>query len=144
MRDSGKTLAFVAVNSKAAGVVALAGTVRQESQRTVRSLQEAGASPVLLTGDNQAAAKTIAGIVGIEEVVPSCKPEDKMRFIESCEEIQGENIHSAQPGGLAPPIKHAQYHAALKPIVPLAHAHTPSRQTYVKKFGYTVIFQHYL
>ncbi|MDO4854145.1 MAG: cation-translocating P-type ATPase [Coriobacteriia bacterium] len=85
LRGSGKTLTFVAVDSKAAGVVALADTVRQESRHTVRSLQEAGASPVLLTGDNQAAAKTVAGMVGIEEVVSSCKPENKMRFIESCE-----------------------------------------------------------
>ncbi len=86
LRNSGETLTFVAVDNEAAGVVALADTVRQESHRTVRSLREAGASPVLLTGDNQAAAETVAGMVGIEEVVASCTPEDKMRFIESCEE----------------------------------------------------------
>ncbi len=107
LRDSGDTVAFVAVDCAAAGVVALADTVRRESKRIVRELRETGIEPVLLTGDNEAAARTVANMVGIDELVASCKPEDKMRYIERCE-AEGANCAMVGDGiNDAPALKRA-------------------------------------
>ena len=107
LRDSGDTVAFVAVDCAAAGVVALADTVRRESKRIVRELRETGIEPVLLTGDNEAAARTVANMVGIDELVASCKPEDKMRYNERCE-AEGANCAMVGDGiNDAPALKRA-------------------------------------
>lgn len=84
-RGAGDTIAYIAVDGKAAGAVALSDTVRRESRRTVRQVRESGVRPVLLTGDNEAAARTVADAAGIQEFSGSCKPEDKMRYIERTE-----------------------------------------------------------
>lgn len=84
-RDAGDTIAYIAVDGKAAGVVALSDTVRLESRHTVRQVRESGVQPVLLTGDNEAASRTVADAAGILEFSASCKPEDKMRYIERTE-----------------------------------------------------------
>lgn len=84
-RGAGDTLAYIAVDGKAVGVVALSDTIRRESRRTVRQMRESGVRPVLLTGDSEAAARTVADAAGIQEFTGSCKPEDKMRYIERTE-----------------------------------------------------------
>lgn len=84
-QDAGDTVTYIAVDGKPAGAVALSDTIRREARRTVRQLGEAGAQPVLLTGDNEAAARTVSNAVGINEFVAACKPEDKMRYIERAE-----------------------------------------------------------
>ncbi len=85
LREAGATVAFIAVDGSPAGIVALADTVRPEAAEVVAKLTQAGASPVLLTGDNEAAARTVCAAVGIAEHESSCKPQDKMAYIERCE-----------------------------------------------------------
>ena len=82
---AGDTVTHVAVDGKPAGVMALSDTIRREARRTVKALNAAGAEPVLLTVDTQAAAQTVANLAGISEVVASCKPEDKMAYIQKSE-----------------------------------------------------------
>ena len=83
--DAGDTIAYVAVGGALAGAVALADTIRREARRTVRRMREAGAQPVLLTGDNEPAACAVASAVGLDDVLARCRPEDKMRYIEQSE-----------------------------------------------------------
>ena len=82
LRSKGDTVAFVAVDGKAAGLVALADTVRAESRETVRRLKALPVETVLITGDNEAAAGTVCAEVGIGQCIAECRPEDKMGFIE--------------------------------------------------------------
>ena len=72
-----------------AGYLALSDTLRGESAATVDSLTRLGVQPVLLTGDNENAAKTIAGKLHIGEVRANCLPEDKLKYIG---EYQGKNL----------------------------------------------------
>lgn len=81
----GCTLTYVAIDGQAAGIVALTDTLRNEAPQTVAAIRSAGAEPVLLTGDNQAAANAIASAVGINQLQAECKPEDKMTYIEHTE-----------------------------------------------------------
>ena len=80
--SQGCTAIYVAVDGKYAGYIALADTLREDSAEMVSRLSSLGLRPVLLTGDHENAAETIAAQLGIGEVRSSCLPEDKLRFIE--------------------------------------------------------------
>jgi heavy metal translocating P-type ATPase len=89
--DSGATVILTAINGKLAGFIVLADVLRADSAETVKKLKATGVSTVLLTGDNTAAAKTIAGAAGIDEVRSNLLPEDKMRIIRQYND-RGEQI----------------------------------------------------
>ena len=77
----GATLIYVAVDGAAAGLLALADALRPDSAQMVRAVRDQGVEPVLLTGDNEAAARAIAAQVGISLLRFQCLPEEKLRFI---------------------------------------------------------------
>ena len=77
----GCTVTYVAVDGAPAGFLALSDTLRKESAAMISSLSGLGVQPVLLTGDHEAAAKTIAGKLHNSEVRANCLPEDKLRYI---------------------------------------------------------------
>lgn len=85
LHETGNTPAFVAIDGRPAGIVALSDVVRPESRRTVEALVAADVEPVLLTGDNDAAAKAACSEVGIQAFRAGCRPEDKMAYIEQAE-----------------------------------------------------------
>ena len=74
---TGRTAVLVAVDGKAAGVIALADTVRETAKAAVEALHEAGIEVVMLTGDNKATAERIAGQLGIDSVLADVLPEQK-------------------------------------------------------------------
>lgn len=78
----GSTIIYVAVDSVFAGFLALTDTVRRESAAMMQALTRLGVQPVLLTGDNENAAKAIASQLGIQDVHAQCLPEDKLRHIQ--------------------------------------------------------------
>lgn len=77
----GSTVIFTAVTGAFAGFIVLSDTLRAESREMIKSLKELGVEPVLLTGDNENAARNIAGELGITEVKANCLPEDKLNFV---------------------------------------------------------------
>ena len=79
--NRGCTVTYVAVNGQFAGYLALSDTLRKESAATVESLARLGVQPVLLTGDNENAARAMAERLGIGEVRANCLPEDKLKYI---------------------------------------------------------------
>ena len=82
----GSTVIYVAVDDVLAGYLVLSDTVREESRDMIAALGRIGVQPVLLTGDHQNAADTIAGQLGIREVHANCLPEDKLNHIGSYQE----------------------------------------------------------
>ena len=62
-------------------VVVVADTVKTTSAEAIRQLRDLGMRPVLLTGDNQSAARAIAAQVGIDEVIAEVLPADKVDVI---------------------------------------------------------------
>ena len=78
----GSTIIYVAVDSVFVGFLALTDTVRRESAAMMQDLTRLGVQPVLLTGDNENAAKAIASQLGIQDVHAQCLPEDKLRHIQ--------------------------------------------------------------
>ena len=79
--QQGCTVTYVAVDGVFAGFLALSDTLRAESAATIAALSDLGVQPVLLTGDHENAARTIAGKLHIQEVRANCLPEDKLKYI---------------------------------------------------------------
>ena len=77
----GATVVCAAVDGAAAGLVALADEPRSEAAEMVAQLKEAGVVPLLLTGDNEAAARCAAARLGIGQVRADLLPEQKMAVI---------------------------------------------------------------
>ena len=82
VQDDGSTAVVVVVDRLPIGILGLTDTVREGAQDVVRSLTAlTGASPVLMTGDNQRAAKRLASSVGISDVRAELLPEDKVNEV---------------------------------------------------------------
>lgn len=79
--QKGSTVIFTAYDGVTAGFIVLSDTLRPESRGMIKRLKELGVEPVLLTGDNENAAKNIARELGITQVKANCLPEDKMNYI---------------------------------------------------------------
>ncbi len=86
LQQDGKTVVFVGVNRKLAGVIAVADTLRESSKEAVRTLQQMHINIVLLTGDNKTTAESIAKKVGITTVVANVSPKDKAEYIKQLQE----------------------------------------------------------
>jgi Cu+-exporting ATPase len=77
----GKTPVILATKEKVLGFVMVADEVKSESKQAVADLHKLGIKVVMLTGDDEKAAKYIAGLVGIDEVVAHVLPEDKLKKV---------------------------------------------------------------
>ena len=84
--EQGCTVIYVEVERQAAGFLALSDTIREESAGMIDQLSALSVKPVLLTGDHENAAQTIAGRLHITEVHANCLPEDKLQWIERYQE----------------------------------------------------------
>lgn len=80
--EKGCTIIYVSVDNTFAGFLALSDTVRKESENMIDELSRLGVRPVLLTGDHENAADTIASQLHIKEVKADCMPENKLEYIE--------------------------------------------------------------
>ena len=78
----GCTIIYVSVNNIFAGFLALSDTVRRESESMIDELSQLGICPVLLTGDHENAANTIASLLHIKNIKANCMPENKLEYIE--------------------------------------------------------------
>ena len=74
---TGRTAVFVAVDGRAAGVIAMADAPRDTAAAAVAALHDTGVRVVMLTGDNEATARRIADQLGIDEVIAEVLPGDK-------------------------------------------------------------------
>ena len=74
---SGRTAVLAAVDGRAVGVIALADAARETAAAAVAALHQSGIEVVMLTGDNEATARRIAGQLGIDTVIAEVLPADK-------------------------------------------------------------------
>ncbi|KAA0956077.1 cadmium-translocating P-type ATPase [Planococcus sp. ANT_H30] len=86
LSEEGKTVVFVLVEDKLAGMVALADMVRETAKEAVTALKEQGIHSIMLTGDNKKVADWVARQVGIDEVYAEVLPDDKANQIKKIKE----------------------------------------------------------
>lgn len=93
LEEQGKTVMLMAVAGKAAGLVAVADTIKSSSPRAIADLQQMGVLVHMITGDNWRTAKAIASQVGIapERVMAEVLPEHKAEAVQRLQQ-QGEQV----------------------------------------------------
>ena len=79
--DAGRTAIAVAWDGEARAVLEVADAVKDTSAEAVGRLRALGLTPILLTGDNEAVARSVAREVGIEEVIAEVLPQDKVDVV---------------------------------------------------------------
>jgi len=77
LAGGGRTAILVAVDGRAAGVIALADAPRDTAKAAIDALHEQGVSVAMLTGDNRPTAERIAALLGIDAVIADVLPQDK-------------------------------------------------------------------
>ena len=82
LENGGKTAMLIAVAGDAAGLVAVADTVKESSRAAIQSLQKMGIEVIMITGDNTRTAQAIAKQVGVDKVLAEVLPEDKAREVQ--------------------------------------------------------------
>ena len=78
---AGQTAVFAGWDGQVRGVLVVADTIKPTSAEAVRRLRGMGLRPVLLTGDNERAARAVAAAVGIDEVIAGVRPAGKVNAV---------------------------------------------------------------
>ncbi|CCF60936.1 heavy metal translocating P-type ATPase [Nocardia cyriacigeorgica] len=91
----GKTAVAIGWDGKARGVLVVADAVKPTSAEAITQLRALGLTPIMLTGDNAAAARAIGDQVGIDEVIAEVLPQDK---VETVKRLQAEGKVVAMVG----------------------------------------------
>jgi Cd2+/Zn2+-exporting ATPase len=87
--EAGRTVTLLAGEAGVLALFAVADTIKESSRRAVAELKALGVTPVMLTGDNEATAKTIAKEAGIDEAQGNLLPEDKLAAIKGLQARHG-------------------------------------------------------
>jgi P-type Cu+ transporter len=91
LADAGKTAMFVAVDGRAAGLIAVADTLKPGAAAAVQTLRRMGLDLVMLTGDNQRTASAMARQAGIGRVLAEVLPDQKAAAVRDLQ-AQGHRV----------------------------------------------------
>ncbi|MBN2032808.1 MAG: copper-translocating P-type ATPase [Deltaproteobacteria bacterium] len=86
LQDQGKTVMVVAVDQKAAGLIAVADRPKPESKESIAALHRQNLEVIMLTGDNARSAQVIASQVGVDRVLAEVLPEEKSRKVKELQD----------------------------------------------------------
>ncbi len=87
----GKSLIFLADENSCIALFTVADTIKHDTQSTIQALLNMGIEPIMLTGDNNLVATSVAKQVGITKVIADVLPEDKSKAIKELQE-QGKKV----------------------------------------------------
>ena len=91
LEEEGKTVVLVAMEGKVIGIIAVADTAKDFAAETVAGLKRRGKQVIMITGDNEGSAESIAYNLGIDRVLAEVLPQDKAAEIKRLQE-QGHSV----------------------------------------------------
>jgi Cu+-exporting ATPase len=113
LRQEGQTVMFVAVDGKAAGLLAVADPIKETTPGAIQRLHEDGIRVVMLTGDNRTTAEAVARKLDIDEVMPEVLPDQKAEKVKALQK-EGRFVAMAGDGiNDAPALAQAQVGIAM-------------------------------
>ena len=80
---NGSSIIYIAIAGKLTGFVALTDTLRKDAKEMISAINSLKICSMLITGDGENAAYSIAGELGIETCHANCMPEDKLKWIDT-------------------------------------------------------------
>jgi Cu2+-exporting ATPase len=86
LATAGKTPMYVAVDGQAAGVIAVADTIKPSAHALLADLQAAGIEAAMMTGDNKRTAQAVANELGISRVFAEVLPEQKASYVQQLQQ----------------------------------------------------------
>ena len=114
LETEGKTAMLVAIGDKAAGLVAVADTVKEDSKAAIAAMHALGIHVVMVTGDNERTARYVAAQVGLDEVRAGVLPEGKVEAIRELQAKHGQHVAMVGDGiNDAPALKQANVGIAI-------------------------------
>lgn len=81
LQHEAKTVMAVGIDGEPAGVIAVADTLKEDSEKALSELKRMGLKTIMLTGDNRATAEAIASKVGIDDIYSEVLPDEKVRVV---------------------------------------------------------------
>jgi len=94
-RRNGDTVVFVAIDGRAAGLIAMADPIKTTAAEAIRALHAEGLKLVMLTGDNRTTAEAVARQLGIDDVRAEVSPSEKAAVIRA---LKGAGARVAMAG----------------------------------------------
>src|SRR5262245_58697668 len=91
LASEGKTPMYVSIDGNAAGMVAVADTVKPDSKAAIQALKGLGIEVVMLTGDNERTGRAIAREVGIDRVLAEVLPDAKAHEVQKLQ-LEGKSV----------------------------------------------------
>ena len=82
LQNMGKTALVLSTNNSVEGIIAVTDEIKEDSKKAIEEILSLGITPVMMTGDNHAAAMYVSSIVGIKDVRSKLLPQDKSAEIE--------------------------------------------------------------
>jgi P-type Cu+ transporter len=82
LRGDGRTVMFVAIEGRLAGIVAVADPVKASTPEAIRALHARGLKIIMATGDNERTARAVAARLGIDDIRAGVLPEGKKALID--------------------------------------------------------------
>ena len=95
LEAAGRTVILAAIDGRIEGVIGIADEVKKTAPRAIDALHSMGLRVIMMTGDNERAAASVAAAVGVREYRASARPEDKLELIRS---LQVEGLRLAMVG----------------------------------------------
>lgn len=89
--EEAETRVFVLMDGKVAGIISLADQIREESHEAVKQLKSAGIKCMMLTGDNEEVAKSVAEKIGLNAYFAEVLPHEKLEKIKKLQD-EGEFV----------------------------------------------------
>jgi Cu+-exporting ATPase len=94
-REEGQTVMLIALDNKAAGIIGVMDPIKESTAEAIEALHEEGIEIVMLTGDNETTAKSVAVRLHIDRVRAEVSPEEKSKVVQA---LQKEGRHVAMAG----------------------------------------------
>ncbi|SIO38840.1 heavy metal translocating P-type ATPase [Halodesulfovibrio marinisediminis] len=92
------TIVYVAVDRSFAGTITIGDALRDDAAEAIQKLKEQGIESIMLTGDNEKAARTIAESLKLDKYHAGLLPEEKVAFLEKLQMLQNNDGHMAFVG----------------------------------------------
>ncbi len=83
LKKQGKTVVYVYIENKLAGLIAIADTIKESAKEAIQTLNKMGIETAMITGDNTSTAAAIGKKLGIKTVLAEVMPQDKEREVKN-------------------------------------------------------------